>query len=599
MGHGLERLDKNVIVEFETPDGIVVSQNIIDPASQITQSYNVPETVSVGIWNVVGRYQDSPQETFKTPFEVKEYVLPSFEVAIELAEKFYYVDTNEDFIVSITARYLYGKKVEGVAFVLFGVKLDDEKKSIPDSLRRIQIVDGEGEAALTKAMLQTRFRNTNELIGHSLYISVTVMTESGKLYVSFYGQFSPEAFFHGQAYVEMFPEDKGSDMVVAEKGGISIVTSPYQLHFTKTPVFFKPGMPYGLMVYVTNPDGSPATQVPVVSEEPLQAEATTQNDGTAKLILNTPGDSNELRITLSFSLLLKCDNEEFIMDEDDIVSRTEFPESWLWETKVRVELIHNPAFCSASTAKERYRQDIIIKDQSSTAVPFVLVPLQLGLHDIEVKAAVWQVMMSDGVKKKLRVVPEGMPRILTNVIQLDPDVKGKRDPVAQIVEDSIDGSNLKHLIITPSGCAEQNMITMTPSVIATHYLDATEQWEKVGVDRRSEAIKQIMQGQRSEVEERSKKGDGGKQRTQTEERELRAGEGGQKKMQMVKKSSSQMKESAEEKEPEKLHTGRCPPPVLSGRTNKDRTKIQDQRSADRRRRMDGGGGDRGVTTTKS
>ncbi|XP_042306235.1 A.superbus venom factor 1-like [Sceloporus undulatus] len=86
-------------------------------------------------------------------------------------------------------------------------------------------------------------------------------------------------------------------MVVAEKGGISIVTSPYQLHFTKTPMFFKPGMPYGLMVYVTNPDGSPAPQVPVVSE-PIQAEATTQNDGTAKLILNTPANSNELRITV-------------------------------------------------------------------------------------------------------------------------------------------------------------------------------------------------------------------------------------------------------------------------------------------------------------
>ncbi|XP_042303585.1 venom factor-like [Sceloporus undulatus] len=796
--------------------------------------------------------------------------------------------------MSITARYFYGKKVEGVAFVLFGVKLDDEKKSIPDSLRRIQIVDGEGEAALTKAMLQTRFRNTNELVGHSLYISVTVMTESG------------------------------SDMVVAEKGGISIVTSPYQLHFTKTPMFFKPGMPYGLMVYVTNPDGSPATQVPVVSE-PIQAQATTQNDGTAKLILNTPANINELRITVktkkeelpaerqatrtmvatayqtqggsgnylhlaitatelkagddlpinfnvrsnnqnvlnqegdftyiivtkgkihkagkqtkaagqnlvtmslpitpnlipSFRIVayyhvgnneivadsvwvdvkdtcmgtlvvkgataadnrihqpgrpmkikvegdanarvglvavdkavyvlnrkykltqtkvwdtveksdigctagsgrnnigvfedaglaletsnklstkqrsdLKCpqvarwrrrrsiqllesktskaaqyadktlrkccedgmfenpmgyscekraeyiddqnecktafleccrfiksirdanqredqlhlarsDNEEFIMDEDDIVSRSEFAESWLWETKVlterpnaqgissktvsfylkdsittwevlavsisetkgicvadpyeitvmkeffidlklpysvvrneqveiravlynygmqtikvRVELIHNPAFCSASTAKQRYRQDIIIKNQSSTAVPFVLVPLQLGLHDIEVKAAVWNVMMADGVKKKLRVVPEGMQRILTNVIQLEPDVKGKNgvqeelvkanplvdivpgtetetkisiqgDPVAQIVEESIDGSNLKHLIITPSGCGEQNMITMTPSVIATLYLDTTEQWEKVGVGRRSEAIKQIEQG---------------------------------------------------------------------------------------------------------
>lgn len=63
-----------------------------------------------------------------------------------------------------------------------------------------------------------------------------------------------------------------------------------------------------------------------------------------------------------------------------------------------------------------------------------------------------------------------------------------------IIENSIDGANLKHLIVTPSGCGEQNMIGMTPPVIATHYLDNTEQWERIGVQRRAEAIKLITQG---------------------------------------------------------------------------------------------------------
>lgn len=37
-------------------------------------------------------------------------------------------------------------------------------------------------------------------------------------------------------------------MVEAERSGIPIVTSPYQIHFTKTPKFFKPAMPFDLMV---------------------------------------------------------------------------------------------------------------------------------------------------------------------------------------------------------------------------------------------------------------------------------------------------------------------------------------------------------------
>uniref|UniRef100_A0A8D2LA04 Complement C3 n=1 Tax=Varanus komodoensis TaxID=61221 RepID=A0A8D2LA04_VARKO len=819
---------------------------------------------SLGTWQVVAKYEDSPEFTFSTPFDVKEYGTQCEHLVCPL-------------ILFCSSSFLYGKKVEGVAFVIFGVKIDDEKKSIPDSLKRIPIVEGDGEAVLTKAMLRTKFRNLNELIGHSLYISATVMTDSG------------------------------SDMVVAERTGISIVTSPYQIHFTKTPKYFKPGMPYELMVYVTNPDGSPADLVPVVSE-PIRVESTTQSDGTAKLILNVPANSRELRITVrtkherlpeerqavktmvatayetqggsgnylhlavtavelqagsnlpinfnvkgnsqavldqihyftyiiltkgkvfkvgrqnrapgqnlvSMSLpitpdlipsfrflayyvlgnnelvadsvwvdvkdtcmgtlvvkgaterdnrihepgaqmkiklegdanarvglvavdkgvyvlnkkhkltqakvwdtveksdigctagsgrnnlgvfedaglaletnvklstkqrsgicpqlarrkrssiqlletkqnkaaqyqdqqLRKCcedgmrDNpmghscekrtryiddqhvpecqnvflecchyirdirhtlqrddqlflarseteDEFLSDEQ-IVSRTEFPESWLWQMehltapandqgisskvvpfylkdsittwevlavsisdtkgicvadpyeitvmkdffidlrlpysvvrneqveirgviynyverdiKVRVELIHNPAFCSASTAKQRYQHVLNIKGMSSIAVPFVIVPLKMGLHDVEVKAAVWGQYVSDGVKKKLRVVvrKSDLPmqqkvdaKLLENMVpDTEPDTKitVQGDPVAQIIEDSIDGTKLNHLIITPSGCGEQNMITMTPSVIATIYLDATGQWEKIGVDRRSVAVNQIMQG---------------------------------------------------------------------------------------------------------
>lgn len=37
-------------------------------------------------------------------------------------------------------------------------------------------------------------------------------------------------------------------MVEAESAAIPIVTSPYQIHFTKTSRFFKPAMPFDLMV---------------------------------------------------------------------------------------------------------------------------------------------------------------------------------------------------------------------------------------------------------------------------------------------------------------------------------------------------------------
>ncbi|XP_060109217.1 A.superbus venom factor 1-like [Heteronotia binoei] len=907
VGSRLEPVkDQIVNIKFQTPEGIVVHydsvstnkkklESTVASALITPQPFNIPEIVSLGTWTVTAKYGDSPQHTFSTNFEVKEYVLPSFEVILTPSEKFYNVDSDKDFRVSISASFHYGKRVRGVALVLFGVLEDGKKLSIPNSLDRIPVIDGEGEreAVLTKRLLQKQFATPRDLVGHFIYVSVTVMTEAG------------------------------NDMVLAELSGIKIVTSPYEIHFTKTPKYFKPGMPYVLTVFVTNPDGSPASNIPVALE-PMAAQAVTQNNGMAKLILNAPVDEQQLRITVktrheklqenaqasntilanayqthrqsgnylhlavaagelkagdtlpinfivktrslpamdqipyftyiimtkgkifktgrqlkapgqnpvtmslpitpdlipSFRivayfqignneivadsvwvdvkdtcmgtlvvkgatkaddkihspsksmkiklegdrdayvglvavdkgvyalnkkykltqakiwdtveksdigctvgsgrnnvgvfadaglaletsnristpqrtdpkcqqparrrrrslqlldskaskvaqyqdrLLRKCcedgmqdnpmghscerraeyileqneckaafleccqyirslrdenareeelilarnDIDDSFLDDDAFASRTEFPESWLWEVKhldeplndqgissktvliylkdsittwevlavsvsdtkgvcvadpyeitvmkdffidlrvpysvvrneqveiravlynylegditVRLELVHNPAFCSASTAKRRYRQVFTIRGLSSKAVPFVIVPLQLGLHDIEVKAAVWGLSVSDGVKKKLKVVPEGMQKNITTVFVLDPVAKGingvqelkviakniddkvpdsesvtqlilQGNPVAQIVEDSIDGSNLNHLIVTPSGCGEQNMITMTPTVIATHYLDATGQWEKVGLERRSVAVQQVMQG---------------------------------------------------------------------------------------------------------
>ncbi|XP_010006476.1 PREDICTED: complement C3, partial [Chaetura pelagica] len=729
VNHLMEPAAKTVIVEIKTPDNVIIKQVPVSSPMRtgiFSLNHNLPEVVSLGMWTIMAKFEDSPDQVFSTQFEVKEYVLPSFEVVLDPEEKFLYIDQEEDFRVSITARYLYGKRLEGTAFVLFGVLVDDEKKSIPQSLKRIQVIDGDGEAVLPMAVLRQRFANPQELVGHSLYVTVTVLTESG------------------------------SDMVEAQRGGIRIVTSPYTIHFTHTPKYFKPGMPFDLTVYVTNPDESPAPRV-TVQADGFQGLVSTQRDGTAKLVLNMPANKDSVPITPSMdtkitmvakssmdakttmvakssivaqpsmvaklsmeaktstepqpsidtkttmvakpsmetklsmaaqlplvaqpfmdakttmmaksfvptmmakspmdakttmlvvkgategdnrvqepgtpmrlriegdhnarvglvavdkgvfvlnkknkltqaklvvkgategynrvscpqpakrkrrSLQLvedknnKGEEDDIFLDEEHIISRTLFPESWLWQLEllsekpdnrgiskktvpiylkdtittwevlgislsptkdlcvlqVRVELMHNPSLCSASTSKQRYQQIIKVKGQSSWAVPFVIVPLQLGLQDVEVKAAVRGKAVADGVKKKLKVVPEGMRLEKTvTIVELDPKTKGvngvqeekvraanlsdivpntesetkvsiQGNPMSIMVEKAIDGEKLKHLITTPAGCGEQNMIGMTPTVIATHYLDSTQQWESFGVDQRAKAIELIKKG---------------------------------------------------------------------------------------------------------
>lgn len=66
--------------------------------------------------------------------------------------------------------------------------------------------------------------------------------------------------------------------------------------------------------------------------------------------------------------------------------------------------------------------------------------------------------------------------------------------VGSLVENAISGTSMGTLIYQPSGCGEQNMIHMTLPVIATIYLDKTNQWETVGFQKRSEALQHIKTG---------------------------------------------------------------------------------------------------------
>lgn len=85
-------------------------------------------------------------------------------------------------------------------------------------------------------------------------------------------------------------------------------------------------------------------------------------------------------------------------------TRARAPDLTLSPRQVRVELLYNPAFCSMATAKKRHQQILTIPPKSSLAVPYVIVPLKIGLQEVEVKATVYEFFISDGVKKTLKVV---------------------------------------------------------------------------------------------------------------------------------------------------------------------------------------------------
>uniref|UniRef100_A0A8C8GEL3 Anaphylatoxin-like domain-containing protein n=1 Tax=Oncorhynchus tshawytscha TaxID=74940 RepID=A0A8C8GEL3_ONCTS len=239
LNSGLEPVTDSINVEIMNPDGITLLQEDFKPDDGMTSRvFPVPEITSFGNWKVVAKFKNSPHKNFTADFEVKEY----------------------------------GKKgigLGGVCFVVFGVIQGVDRTSFPGSLQRVEVCEGVGKAVLKRQHIKTTFTDINKLLHKSLYISVNVLT------------------------------DTGSEMVKAEKKGIFIVKSPYSIHFKKTPPYFKPGMPYDVLVYVTNPDDSPAKDIDVeVLQKDQKVLGKTHDNGIAKITINTRAGDSELPITV-------------------------------------------------------------------------------------------------------------------------------------------------------------------------------------------------------------------------------------------------------------------------------------------------------------
>uniref|UniRef100_A0A671XRH2 NTR domain-containing protein n=1 Tax=Sparus aurata TaxID=8175 RepID=A0A671XRH2_SPAAU len=257
--------DAYVVTEIVTPDGIALSQEQVALKSGIySGKHQLGEIVSFGVWKVVARFQSNPQQSYSAEFEVKEYVLPSFEVKLSPGQQFFHVD-DIDLTININAMYLFGKEVDGTAYVVFGVIRQDKKHSFPNSLQRVSIARGDGKVKLQREHITQTFQNITDLVGSSIYVAVSVLTESG------------------------------GEMVESELRGIQIVTSPYTINFKKTPKYFKPNMPFNVME-VVNPDGSPAQGVYVVLD-PGKARGLTAANGIARLPINTNGTAEPMKIT--------------------------------------------------------------------------------------------------------------------------------------------------------------------------------------------------------------------------------------------------------------------------------------------------------------
>ncbi|XP_032124926.1 complement C4-A isoform X1 [Sapajus apella] len=230
-----------ITVTVENSHGLRVrKKEVYLPSSIFQDDFVIPDISQPGTWKISARFSDSLESNSSTQFEVKKYVLPNFEVKITPGKPYILTvpDHLDEIQLDIQARYIYGKPVQGVAYVRFGLLDEDGKKTFLRGLEsQTKLVNGQIHISLSKAEFQDALKKLNmsisDLQGLRLYVAAAII------------------------------ESPGGEMEEAELTSWRFVSSPLSLDLSKTKRHLVPGAPFLLQALVREMSGSPASGIPV------------------------------------------------------------------------------------------------------------------------------------------------------------------------------------------------------------------------------------------------------------------------------------------------------------------------------------------------
>ncbi|KAJ7995733.1 hypothetical protein DPEC_G00247650 [Dallia pectoralis] len=221
--------EETINVKIFNSKGLLIYNQAFHSTKILQKDILIPDVEEAGHWRIVAVFPDFPRSNSSVEFEVREYVLPTFEVKIEALMPYFLV-RQEFFTFNISARYTYGKGVNGIAYVRFGLINGEGKRTHLIGLEnKTYIQNGLSSITLPTEVLSknAKEQNITHLEGYHLYIAVTAL------------------------------ETASGDLEEAEST-VKLVNSPYVIDLSKTKKYFTPGGKLSILATTTHPDGSPA-----------------------------------------------------------------------------------------------------------------------------------------------------------------------------------------------------------------------------------------------------------------------------------------------------------------------------------------------------
>ncbi|XP_036420920.1 complement C4-B [Colossoma macropomum] len=266
-----------VYVQIFNCKGLVVYSHILQSEQILEKFITIPDVELAGHWKITASFYNFPKSETSVEFEVREYVLPLFEVNIQ-ASKPYLILNSETFPFSVSARYTYGKGVNGIAYVRFGLTdSKGERTYLPGIEEQIAVEDGHADLLVQTAEIESAAANQSKLNieGMYLYIAATVL------------------------------EKASGDLEEAESSSVKIVTSPYVVDLSKTKQYFTPGGIFSILGTTTYPDGSRVARlkvkatITITSAEVLIKDSRSDNMGDIAISFPVPKLARTMSIEVS------------------------------------------------------------------------------------------------------------------------------------------------------------------------------------------------------------------------------------------------------------------------------------------------------------
>ncbi|NXD88020.1 A2ML1 protein, partial [Halcyon senegalensis] len=251
-------------------------------------------------------------------FSVKEYVLPKFEMTIDLPEVV--LKKNKKFQMQICGRYTYGKPVQGKV-----------QASLCQSLRPFGLW----------------YRSHDGSLKDNHCIEVAGQTEKNGCFSTevFLSAFNLPSFRHQNEFqVQASLVEDGTGLELKNTKSCKILPETFTVTFENTDNFYKPGMPYTGTMLLKGADGAALPQkqlLLVVSQQREQVRQTflTDRSGRASFKLETSGWSGTVSLRGQVNETAHTQNDDIhqnaYMDLSPFFSASR---SFLWIHRLKREL---------------------------------------------------------------------------------------------------------------------------------------------------------------------------------------------------------------------------------------------------------------------